>query len=190
MGRGVSQKTKKLTLGAVLCALGVVLLSAGSLIETIDLSAAAFASFICIFAVIELGGIYPWIIYLVTGVLALIFTPFGMAGWFYIAFFGYYPILKEKVERLGRPIAWTLKILILNIALVICVIISYLLFFRGTGDILGAFAGMFGEEKMTELFVAGMWLLVNAAFVLYDIASTLMISTYIRKLRHKFKFLH
>lgn len=190
MGRGVSQKTKKLTLSAVLCALGVVLLSIGSLIQTVDLSAAALASFLCIFAVIELGGAYSWAVYAVTGLLAVILTPYGMAGWFYIAFFGYYPMIKEKTERLSKPLAWIIKVLTLNTALFVCVVISYLLFFaKSGGGLLDAFFKIFGDADFGKIFAFAMVAAVNVVFVIYDIALTLMISTYINKLRHKFKFL-
>ena len=190
MGRGVSQKTKKLTLSAVLCALGVVLLSIGSLIQTVDLSAAALASFLCIFAVIELGGAYSWSVYAVTGLLSVILTPYGMAGWFYIAFFGYYPIVKEKVERLRKPIAWIIKMLTLNAALFLCVVISYFLFFaQSGGGLADAFFKIFGDEDLGKIFAIGMVVAVNVVFVIYDIALTLMISTYINKLRYRFKFL-
>lgn len=190
MGRGVSQKTKKLTLGAVLCALGVVLLSIGSLIQTVDLSAAALASFLCIFAVIELGGAYPWAIYVITGLLAVVLTPFGMAGWFYIAFFGYYPMIKEKVERLSRPVSWVIKMITLNVALFICVVISYFLLFASSGKgLLDAFVLMFGDGEATEIFAIAMLVLVNVVFVIYDIALTSVISLYINRLRHRLKFL-
>jgi hypothetical protein len=190
MGRGVSQKTKKLTLGAVLCALGVVLLSIGSLIQTVDLSAAALASFLCIFAVIELGGAYPWAIYVITGLLAVVLTPFGMAGWFYIAFFGYYPMIKEKVERLSRPVSWIIKMITLNAALFICVVISYFLLFASSGKgLLDAFVLMFGDGEATEIFAIAMLVLVNVVFVIYDVALTNVISLYINRLRHRFKFL-
>lgn len=190
MGRGVSQKTKKLTLSAVICAIGVVLLSVGSLIQTIDLSAAALASFMCIFAVIELGGAYPWLIYAVTGILAVVLSPYGMAGWFYIAFFGYYPIVKEKVERLSKPLAWVIKMLTLNLALFACVVICYFLFYAASGGgLLDAFYKIFGDEGFGKIFAVAMVVAVNVVFVIYDIALTLMISTYINKLRHRFKFL-
>ncbi len=190
MGRGVSQKTKKLTLSAVVCALGVVLLSIGSLIQTIDLSAAALASFLCIFAVIEMGGAYPWAVYLITGILSVILAPYGMAGWFYIAFFGYYPILKEKVERLSKPIAWVIKVFILNAALLVCMAIAYFLFFAASGgNFLDAFSKIFADEGVTEIIAVAIWALINVVFVVYDIALTMIISTYINRLRHRFKFL-
>lgn len=191
MKRGVSEKTKKLTLGALLAAMGTVLLLLGALIETLDLTMAALASFFCIFAVIELGGAYPWLIYAVTSILSVVLMPQGMGGWFYLLFFGYYPIIKEKTERLKKPISVILKILIFNGALISGVAISYFLFFaqREGVNALDAVILFFGGEGAGKIMAAFMYLLSNVVFLLYDLAVTRMISFYFIKLRHRLKFL-
>ena len=91
--------TRKLTTCALLAALGVVLLYLGSLVEVLDVSMAVIVSLFCIFAVIEYGGSAPWLIYAVTGVLSLILLPIKTPALLYLLFFGYYPILKEKLEK-------------------------------------------------------------------------------------------
>ena len=53
---GIKKSTKRLTLCAVLTALGVVVLSLGSLLEVLDLSAAALAGMLVVIVVIEVGG--------------------------------------------------------------------------------------------------------------------------------------
>lgn len=189
MSKGISKQTKKLTLGAILSAMGVALLFLGSFIETLDLTMAALASFFCIFAVIELGGIYPWLIFSVTGVLSVIIMPYSMTGWFYLLFFGYYPIVKEKLERLPKILSWILKMLILNVALVIAVVAAYFLFFGQTGDgnLMSAFTLIFGESETGEMMAIGVYALVNLTFVIYDIALTKLITLYFIKFRKKFK---
>jgi hypothetical protein len=190
MSRSISQKTKKLTIGAILSALGVAMLLVGAMIEVMDLSMAALASFFCIFAVIELGGVYPWLIYAVTSVLSLILMPFGMGGWFYLLFFGYYPILKEKLERKKRTISWLLKIVLFNTALAIGVVAAYFLFFGNTaGGIEQAFFLIFGGEDVGKAMAIITYLLANVVFVVYDIALTRLITYYFVKIRKKFKFL-
>ena len=190
MSRGVSHKTKKMTLCALLAAMGVALIFLGSVIEVLDLSVAVFASFFCIFAVIELGGAYPWLLYAVTSLLAVILMPYTMGGWFYLLFFGYYPILKEKLERLKKPIAWGLKLVILNVALFISVVLAYFLFFGQTdGSLIDAFVYIFGGEGFGEILAIGVYALVNVVFIVYDIALTKLITFYFIKLRHRFKFL-
>ena len=189
MSKGISNKTKKLTLGAILSAMGVALLFVGSFIETLDLTMAALASFFCIFAVIELGGAYPWLIFAVTGVLSVVLMPYSLTGWFYLLFFGYYPILKEKLEHLSRPVSWVLKIIVLNVALIVCVLVAYFLFFgsSGEGNILSAFTFVFGESDAGELMAIVVYALANLTFIIYDIALTKLITIYFIKIKPKFK---
>ena len=191
MARGISEKTKKMTVGAVLSALGVVILFIGSMLETLDLSMAALASFLCVLAVIELGGAYPFMIYAVTGILSVILMPYKMSGWFYVLFFGYYPIIKEKLERLKKPIAWLIKLAVLNGAIWICITIAYFLFLgpQQSKTIIDMFYSFFGDASLGSVFAIGMYLLVNVAFVVYDIALTRLISVYLFRLRKKFRFI-
>ncbi len=189
MSRGVSEKTKKLTLSAVLAAMGVVLLLIGAFIEILDLSMAALASFFCIFAVIELRGGYPMMIYAVTGILAVIMMPQGLGGWFYLLFFGYYPIVKEKFERLFKPLAYFLKLLVFNASITVYLLISYFLFFGDFELLIEEFSSITGAAAPIGTVIAVIYVAINIVFVVYDLALTRLITLYLVKLRKKFKFL-
>ena len=189
MGRGVSERTKKLTLGAVLASIGVVLLIIGAMIEVLDLSMAALASFFCIFAVIEMGKGYPIMIYLATGILAVLIMPQSLSGWIYLLFFGYYPILKEKLEKLPRGVAWGLKLAVFNTAVTVYAAICYLLFFGELELLLIEFSTLFGGMSISGILIAIIYAVLNLIFVVYDIALTRIITLYLVKLRHKFRFL-
>lgn len=91
-------KTRTLALCATLSALGVVILSVGALIDTIDLTVACVTSLICVFAVIELGLRAAVSIWLVTGLLAFILLPAKFTAVEYIVYAGIYPILKYLIE--------------------------------------------------------------------------------------------
>ena len=191
MKRGIPQKTKKITAGALLAAMGVALLFIGSFIETLDLSMAALASFFCLFAVIELGGMYPWLIYAVTGILAVVLAQHSLGGWFYLVFFGYYPILKDKFDRLIKPVAWVIKLIVFNLTLLLGTAVTFLLFFGQTEGktLIDAFMYVFGGEEMGGWFAVGVYLLANLTFIIYDFALTRLIIFYFRKIRGRLKFL-
>ena len=189
MGRGVSDKTKKLTLSATLAAMGVVLLIIGGIVEVLDLSMAALASFFCIFAVIEMGRGYPWMIYAATGILSVILMPQGLGGWFYLIFFGYYPIVKEKLERLHNPVVWGLKLLVFNLAITAYGIICFFLFFGQLKALFDEVALMLGGASLGAVVVIAIYVALNLVFVVYDIALTRLITFYLVKLRKKFRFL-
>ena len=73
-------RTKKLTLTALLSALGTVLLSLGTLSQVLDLSAAAIVSCFVVFLRVELGGGYPYLFWAVTSLCSLLLLPSGAAG--------------------------------------------------------------------------------------------------------------
>ena len=144
MAGGVSGKTRNLVMGALLSAMGVALLFVGSAIEVLDLSMAAIASFLCIFAVIEMNRAYPYLIYAVTAVLSVVLMPYNMGAWIYALFFGYYPIIKEKLEILKKPVAWALKLVVLNVAVTVYAVICYFMFFGEVAAMMDEFSAMIG----------------------------------------------
>ena len=90
--------TRRLAVSAMLAALGVVLLLLGSFVEVLDLSMAAIASMLVVFAVIEMSRRYGVLIYAVTAVLSLLLLPTKTPALVYAAFAGYYPVLKAVLE--------------------------------------------------------------------------------------------
>ena len=189
MSRGVSEKTKKLTMSAVLAAMGTVLLMIGAFIEALALSMAALASFFCIFSVIEMGKGYPWMIYAVTGILSVVLMPQNLGGWVYILFFGYYPILKEKIEKKNKLFSWIFKFLIFNAAVTLYAVICFFFMFGEIEALLGEFAALLGGMDTGALLIAIIYFVLNFVFVIYDLALTQLITLYFRKLRKKFRFL-
>jgi len=168
--------TKKLTTCAMLSALGVVLLYVGSLLEVLDISMAVIASLLCIIAVIEYGGSAPWMIFGVTAILSALLLPNRTPAFFYASFFGFYPILKEKLEKLPRVVCWVLKEIIFNVCLVIIALGTYFLFMSKDNALINPLTLSVGI------------VLCEAVFILYDIALTRLISFYIARLRNRIKF--
>ncbi len=171
--------------------MGAVLLLFGSLFQVIDLSMAAIASFVCIVAVIELGTKWAWLVYATVGFLSVILRPTSFAPWVYVAFLGYYPIIKEKIEKLSKYISWILKLLCFNTALILCLLVAYFTFASGQAESFAEFFNlMLGFQNAGRAVAVGLWAFVNLVFVVYDIALTRMISLYMFRLRKKLKFLN
>ena len=169
-----SARTRKVALSAMLCALGVVVLYLGSLVEVLDISMAVIASLFAVVAVIEYGGASPWAIYAVTGILSAVLLPNKLPAAMYILFFGFYPILKEKLERIkSKALSWALKEIVFNACLLLLMAISRWL--------------MLDPEGLL-VFEVVFFALANVTFVLYDIALTRLISLYLFRLRKRFRF--
>ena len=167
-------KTKQLTTCAMFAALGVILLYLGSIVEVMDVSVAVIASLFCVLAVIEYGKGAPWTVFAVTAVLSLLLLPNKSGAVYYTFFFGFYPILKAYFERLDRVKAWVLKEIVFNVSLAVILVIFKKMFMPAV-DI---------PFMMWVIIVV----LCEVVFVLYDVALTRLITFYMFKLRHRFKF--
>ena len=171
-----TNSTKKIALAAVLTAGGVVFLFAGSVLQVVDLSAAALAGFAVALSVIEIGGKYPVLVYLAVSLISVLILPNRLPAVLFIAFGGLYPLFKAQFERYHPVVAWVLKFSMFNIVLWL------LIFFIGflTGQEL-----MSLSERMDFLgyFTIVAFLLGNLVFLLYDIVMTKLIILYMVKIR-------
>lgn len=165
-------RTRMMTLCAILSALCVVILYLGSFVEVLDLSVAVIASLPVIVLVIERGRGYPWMIYGVTAILSLLLLPNKFPALVYAAFAGFYPILKEKIEKLPmRLLRLVLKLAIFNASLGLMVLVSRLL-------VVDLDMGM-------VLWVTAA--ILNGTFLFYDYALTVLITSYLRVWRKKLR---
>ena len=155
----------------MLSALGVIVLALGSVFQTLDLTTAALAAFFCIYAVIEMGGAYPWMIWAVTALLGLILLPQKSPAIMFL-FIGCYPILKEKYEKKKTWLCWTLKIVTFSLMAVLF-LLTVRIFFPD------------------ELILSRPWMLIASyavalvTFVVYDYALSKVITLYLLRLRER-----
>lgn len=176
MSKKTSMQVKYLTVSAMLSALGVVMLGLGSLVEVLDLTFAVIASLLTVYAVIEIGGAYPWLIWIVTSVVALLILPLKTPVLFYALLTGYYPILKQKIERrMARVPAWTFKMSVFAISLALIVAVMWL------------FAPTLLETTGGWIVIATTVVLAVLSFILYDICLTKLITIYFVKLQKRFR---
>jgi hypothetical protein len=165
--------TKKITLSAMLTALGVVIMLLGAVIEMLDLTVGAIASLIVVFVFVEIGKPYHWLVWLCTSLITALIYP-GSALWIeYFLIFGIYPILKAYIERLPKWSWWPVKLVYINAVVgMLALAMEKLLgipFFEDEG------------VWMRVLF----WALLNVAFVMYDIFLRTLLRVYFVKYRER-----
>ncbi len=169
------KKTKKLTLSAMMVALGVIFLIIGANVEVLDLAMGAVASIIMIFVHIELGSPYTWLVWLATSVLALLLgTANLLSGLWYLLLFGIWPILKAYIERLPR-VVWLIPKLLYANAAFFAVIGLWVLIFGASPFAIDAL-----WLKITALIVG------NVAFIVYDLFVTAVARVYLLKYQKRF----
>ena len=165
--------TKKITLSAMLTALGVVIMLLGAVIEMLDLTVGAIASLIVVFVFVEIGKPYHWLVWLCTSLITALIYP-GSALWIeYFLIFGIYPILKAYIEKLPKWSWWPVKLVYINAVVgMLALAMEKLLgipFFEDEG------------VWMRVLF----WALLNVAFVMYDIFLRTLLRVYFVKYRER-----
>ena len=154
---------------AVLCAVAVVILGLGTLIEIFDLTAAALSSLILLPILLCYGSGYAWLSYAVTAVLGVILMPQSFAAWTFAGLIGYYPIIKQRLDRLPRLPGWVIKILLLVAVLCLYVVLVYVLILGGQGGILDSFMAAFGDADGKPIMA---WLVVGLSvftFIVFDL---------------------
>ena len=176
-----SARTKRVAVSGMMVALGVIILYVGSIVEVMNISMAAIASLLCILAVIEYGKLYALMVFGATALAAMLLLPEKFTPSLYALLIGYYPIIKEIVERIGKKsgkgmlfsaVCWAIKLAFFNIALLVVALVAmYILVLPESED----------WVKITTFVLA------NGAFVLYDVALTRLISMYFFRIRRRFK---
>jgi hypothetical protein len=139
----------------------------------------ALAGGMLVAVVIEMGAKTAVTVYVSVSLLSVLVVADKEAALMFLFFFGFYPIAKERLERLRpRALEIAVKFAIFNgtvAAAFLCVI--YLL---GVSELLEEF-GDYGKYGAWFMLALG-----NVTFLLYDIALTKYISLYIYKLRQRF----
>ena len=166
------KRTRLLSLAAMMSALGVLMLYFGALFEVLDISMALLASFGSIILALEVGGFYPWAVYGATSVLSILLLPSKFPVLFYVLLLGFYPMVREKVQKLRiLPVRLLIKLVIFQISLFL---MAWL--FR-----------VFGIEIQEEISLTVFWLLANGVFLFYDYALGVMIISYWRVWRRRLR---
>ena len=166
----------KVTIGGVIAALGLVLLLMTSLIPFGTYAFPAFAGILLIVIVIEIGCSYAVAVFTATALLAFLLLGDKEAALLYAVFLGWYPIVKNFIERIrSRPLQYIVKLAVFNLCMVGYYYLATLVF-----SIPADSFELFGMNL--PLIFLGMG---NVVFILYDICVTRLVTIYLLKWRHK-----
>lgn len=171
-----SKISYKVALGGVISSLCLLSMFFTGIMPLMVYAFPAAAGVMLMILVVEVSTKWAFLSYISVGILSFFITPDKEAAMLFIMFFGYYPILKSVLEKLkSRIIEWILKFLSFNAGIVITYLVTiYLLNLQETLEQFGEY-GKYGAL----IFLA----IGNIVFVVYDIALTRIISSYINWFR-------
>ncbi len=169
----------KVSLGGIVTAVCLMLMFVTGFMPLLIYTIPAVAGVLMIAIVIEISAAWAFVTYISVGLLSLLITPDKEAVILFIFFLGYYPILKSIIEKI-KPVAleWIIKLILFNGAIISAYYVIINVF--GIVDLLEEFAD-FGQYAIPILLLG-----VNFVFVIYDIALSRMISSYVHWFRPKF----
>jgi hypothetical protein len=172
------KQSSKCAVGGIVAALSLVLMISVAIIPFMTFALPALAGAFIVFVVIEIDKKWAVGVYAAVAILGIFLVPEKEVAVLYLAFFGYYPILKAVIEsKTGTVVGWILKILTFEITM----IVSYWLMIKFMGVTI---------DEMDEFGVWAIPMLLGLgtfAFIMYDIAISKLIILYLKRWRKYFK---
>ena len=169
----VNKSSTRIALGGLSASLCLVVMLTTALIPFATYALPALAGILLIPIVLELNAKTAWCCYCAVSLLSLLIVPDRETALMFIAFFGYYPILKFKLDKIKLAVPrWITKFFIFNAA--ICSAYFLIIYIFGLSYLLDEFAGGFG---ILLIIVA------NICFPIYELALRNMYLFYVYRVR-------
>ena len=158
----MKNKTKNTAVCGLMTALSVVLMMLTTLIPVFMYVIPIVTGIIVLFVADVSNKKWGAGVYFSTAFLSILLITDKEAALTYALFFGYFPLIKESIEKLPKALAWFLKIVLFNIAAVGIGVISFYVF------------GISGDEydEFGKFTIPILLIMANVAFVLYDFCVT------------------
>lgn len=175
MKNTVKKPTFRLAFCSVIAALEVVLMLIAGLSRFGTYAFPCFAGLLAIAVVIEYGCKWGFGVFAVAAVLSFFLSADKEAVVLFIAIFGYYPILKNILERkiVNPVLCWVVKFLVFNAAAVASFYVGAYLLGVSPDEFV-----LFGVYVPFVFLIAG-----NVFFMLYDMAINIYVKFYVQRLR-------
>lgn len=158
----MKNKTKNTAVCGLMIALSVVLMMLTTLIPVFMYVIPIVTGLLVLFVSDISNKKWGTGVYFSTAFLSLLLITDKEAALTYTLFFGYYPLIKEIIEKAPRILAWGLKLILFNLASVGIGVISFYVF-----GVAGDEYDEFGKYTIPILLV-----MANVAFLLYDVCLT------------------
>ncbi len=177
-------KAAKTAFGGMAAALSVVVLLL-TVFDTLSISVAAMAGVIIMVCVIELSRGWAFGVWAATSIIGFLVVPNKEGILLYIAFFGYYPILKGIIEDKikNRVLEYAVKLIIYNAAVFATEYVVFKVMNIPLTEFLDVKDGTWlAQHIMPVLFVA-----FNLVFFMLDYFYTIFATAYLNRWQKKFR---
>lgn len=173
--------TSKTAIGAMMTALSVVILIPTAL-DFFVYALPALAGIITTVAVAELNKKWAMGIYLATSLISLIIVPNKEAVIMYVAFFGYYGVIKSILETtFPKPVEYILKFALFNCSVILAAVVSM----KVLGISFNEYMEIDEGTSWAKYAVPAILAVANVTFLMFDILLSRVVTLYIQKWRKR-----
>ena len=176
-------KSRQIALGGVISALCVAIMFLAGMVPLGQYTLPMAAGGLIMLMAVETGNKPAICAWVSISVLTVALVPNRQAAMMFALFFGCYPFVKQKLERLpSRSVEYACKLLMFSAAMVAVHIVLIVVFgmremFEGVGERIGV--------SSLALLALGGLVVGNAMFICYDILLTRCYTLYIDRYRQK-----
>ena len=172
------RKSTQVAVGGLSSALCLLLMFMTGMIPFATFALPSLAGILLIVVVVENGIQTATLVYAAVSILSLFMCPDKEAAMMFIGFFGFYPIVKGKLDKIKwRPLQYLIKLAGFNVAIVCSYWVIINLF--GLTEILEEM-GAFGKYTLLVTLAMG-----NLVFLTFDFALSRITYAYVHVLRKR-----
>lgn len=170
------KRSKLIAFSGILSALSVVIIFLGTVISVFAYVAPILSGLVLILAINNIDKKSALLIYAVVSVITVILMPDKECSLTYIFFFGYYPIIKPRLQGIKSTVLRVLlKLIIFNFGIVESQLICFYIFGIPFDDIFGKWG------------IAILLILANVILLVYDRLLDLINVIYMKKYYNRIK---
>ena len=170
----IKKEIKLISLSAVFTALIVAFNMIGTFIDILDFTTAAICSFAVLIVMLEAKKKYAFMVYLASGILSALLVPLSTATLYYIAFFGFYPLVRHYTAKLHKTLRKAVCFAIFNILMALIMLL---------------FKAVFALQNEPYYIYLLLLAALNIFFFAFDRLYDVFPYLYIKKIRNKIKFM-
>lgn len=173
-------KSSQLALGGMITALCTSINLMASIAPLVEYTFPAFAGVLIVIVDLEIGLKWGWMVYFASSVLSILICPEKIPAIIFVLLFGYYPLVKFRIESIKiipKPIKFIIKLIIFNIAIISEFWISIKVFAVPEESLM-----LFGIPATHVLLIMG-----NITFIMYDMCISNFLIIYIYRFQKKLR---
>ena len=169
--------SKKVAFSGVITALCIALMFSSAIIPILSYTLPAVCGLILLITSLAVGEKYAYVSYVAVSILSLFFVPDKECMLLFISFFGYYPILKKRIEKIKiKSIMYLIKLVIFNVSFILTQIL-----------LIKIFGIMIFDEFDSKWVIIVLMIFINIFFIVFDKVLYLFEQMYKLKLQKTLK---